>query len=99
MLALTWLNSCQLSLKTLHVRSLESPAAQHPWGFLMGAFAEVARHDPRPAVADAAAAALVEVVQAHCRGWDAPSWQAAHVRVSNLLLDGAHIALCDRTSR
>ena len=46
----------------------------------MGAFAEVARHDPRPAVADAAAAALVEVVQAHCRGWDAPSWQAVHVR-------------------
>ena len=46
----------------------------------MGAFAEVARHDPRPLVADAAAAALVEVVEAHCRGWDEPCWQAAHVR-------------------
>jgi len=61
-------------------RSLDSAAAENPWGFLMGAFAEVARHDPRPHVADAAAAALAEVVQAHCRGWDAPCWQAAHVR-------------------
>ena len=60
-------------------RSLESAAAENPWGFLMGAFAEVARHDPRPRVADAAAAALAEVVEAHCRGWDEPCWQAAYV--------------------
>ena len=49
--------------------------AGHPWGYLAGALGEVARHDPRPAVADAAAAALLEVVAAHAGRWDQAAWQ------------------------
>lgn len=54
--------------------------ASHPWGYLAGAVAEVARHDPRAAVADAAAGALLEIAVAHCASWDSPAWQVTGLR-------------------
>ena len=48
--------------------------AQHPWGRLARALAIVARHDPRPAVADTAAAVLLDVAEAHAGSWNQTAW-------------------------
>lgn len=53
---------------------------ESPWGLLSGALAVVARHDPRPPVADAAAAALVEIMEVHCSGWNVAAWDAVYLR-------------------
>lgn len=48
-----------------------------PWTALLGALALVARHDPRPAVADAAADTLLGIVAGFGRGWRRAEWAAA----------------------
>ena len=48
--------------------------AEQPWGRLARALAMVARHDPRPAVADAAAAVLLDVAEAHAGAWNQAAW-------------------------
>lgn len=46
------------------------------WSHVAKVLALVARHDPRAAVADAAAAALVEILGEHHAKWDAQQWGA-----------------------
>ena len=47
-----------------------------PWDATLAALATVARHDPRPMVADAAAAALFEVAADVAPRWRAAGWRA-----------------------
>ena len=61
--------------------------ADHPWALLLGSLAVVARHDPRPRVADAAAQALLEVMQDNCKDWDATSWRASYERAVSYLFE------------
>ena len=61
--------------------------ADHPWALLLGSLAVVARHDPRPRVADAAAQALLEVMQHNCKDWDAGSWRASYERAISYLFE------------
>jgi hypothetical protein len=58
-----------------------------PWGLLLAAFALVARHDPRPRVADAAAAALLDAAQKHCALWGRPEWASMQGRALAYVLD------------
>lgn len=68
-------------------RTLGDDLVENPWGKLAGAFAEVARHDPRPAVADAAALALIETLKLHGDGWDVAAWDAVYLRGLAYMLD------------
>ena len=61
--------------------------ADHPWALLLGSLAVVARHDPRPRVADAAAQALLEVMQDNCQDWDASSWRTSYERAVSYLFE------------
>lgn len=58
-----------------HAPGSEAGAPEHPWGLVLGQFATVARHDPRPEVADEAAAVLLEVIQAFSSQWESDIWQ------------------------
>ncbi|KAL0043362.1 hypothetical protein WJX79_002614 [Trebouxia sp. C0005] len=55
----------------------EAGTPDHPWGLVLGQFATVARHDPRPEVADEAVAVLLEVLQAFSSQWDSDTWHLA----------------------
>ncbi|BDA49435.1 probable Brefeldin A-inhibited guanine nucleotide-exchange protein [Coccomyxa sp. Obi] len=71
-------------------RQLSKPSrseVQEPWGLLLAALALVARHDPRTAVADAAAAAALGCAQAHCGGWPGPVWASVHRRALSYIVD------------
>lgn len=63
-----------------HFRNTSDGGKENPWGLLSGSLAEIARHDPRPRVADAAAAALLEIMEVHSSKWDAASWNAVYLR-------------------
>ena len=52
-----------------HPNNLTSAQGEEPWGTLLGAFALVGRHDPRPRVADAAAAAALDTAARHAGVW------------------------------
>lgn len=60
--------------------------AQAPWVALLGGLALVARHDPRPAVADAAAGALLGALAGHGGGWRAAEWRAGRDAAVGYLL-------------
>ena len=51
------------------------PASPSPWDEVWAAFAAVARHDPRPPVADAALAAALEVAAATAPAWPPAAWR------------------------
>ena len=53
----------------------------------MTALAMVARHDPRPPVANAAAAALLGLLEAHAEQWEGSVWDAAWQRGLAYLLE------------
>ncbi|KAK9804748.1 hypothetical protein WJX72_003264 [[Myrmecia] bisecta] len=55
-----------------------NPLADHPWAQLLSAFAMVARHDPRPRVANECAHCMLEVLEGYSQAWDAAIWQVAH---------------------
>ncbi|KAK9904753.1 hypothetical protein WJX75_001787 [Coccomyxa subellipsoidea] len=61
--------------------------AEEPWGLLLAALALVARHDPRPRVADAAAAAVVGCAEAHYGGWSAAVWDSVLRRALSYIVD------------
>ena len=61
--------------------------AEEPWGALLAAFALVARHDPRPRVADAAANALLDCAAQHCQFWTQRVWAAVHARAVAYVLE------------
>lgn len=60
---------------------------EEPWGHLLAALALVARHDPRPRVANAAAAATIVCVEKHCGGWPAAVWDSVYARALSYILD------------
>ncbi|DBA73285.1 hypothetical protein WJX77_003623 [Trebouxia sp. C0004] len=60
-----------------HAPRSEAGTPDHPWGLVLGQFATVARHDPRPEVADEAVAVLLEVVQAFSSQWESHTWHLA----------------------
>lgn len=62
-------------------------ADEEPWGTLLSAFALVARHDPRPRVADAAGAALLDAAQKHCGQWNAVEWASVQSRAVAYVLE------------
>ena len=68
-------------------RTASEVRAENPWGLLAGALAEIARHDPRPAVADAAAAALLEIMEVHCSAWDSDAWNSFYLRGPGYMLE------------
>ena len=51
-------------------------ATPTPWDAVLAAFASVARHDPRPVVADAAAAAAAEAAAECAPRWSTAAWRA-----------------------
>jgi len=51
--------------------------AEEMWSRLVTALSMVARHDPRPPVADAAAAALLGLLEAHGEQWEGAVWERA----------------------
>lgn len=54
---------------------------------MLAALALVARHDPRPRVADAAAAAVVGCAEAHYGGWSAAVWDSVLRRALSYIVD------------
>lgn len=60
-----------------HAPGSEAGTPDHPWGLVLGQFATVARHDPRPEVADEAVAVLLEVLQAFSSQWESDTWHLA----------------------
>ena len=61
--------------------------ADEPWSVLLGAFALVGRHDPRPRVADSAASALLDCCCRHAGAWPGHVWGSVHGRAVAYLLD------------
>ena len=67
--------------------SLEKVHKEEMWSRLVTVLAMVARHDSRPPVADAAAAALLGLLEAHGEQWEASVWEAAWQRGPAYVLD------------
>ena len=61
--------------------------SEDAWRQLLAILTLVARHDPRPAVADAAAAALMQVIKTHSHEWQANVWSTALAKGIAYLLD------------
>ena len=61
--------------------------SEEAWRQLLAVITLVARHDPRPVVADSAAASLMQIVEAHAAQWQADIWTCMLKKGMAYLLD------------